>query len=95
MMLLALAQRWNFFSKNIMHITFCIKLHVTGVKFISIFFSTTFLLLPLAKLLLLLLKALTKMIAVCGPYHRLTANAYSLLAVVLYHTGDFNQVSKL
>lgn len=41
---------------------------------------------------LLLLKALSKIIAVCGPYHRLTANAYSLLAVVLYHTGDFNQV---
>ena len=41
-----------------------------------------------------LLKALSKVIAVCGPYHRLTANAYSLLAVVLYHTGDFNQVSK-
>ncbi|KAL0915483.1 hypothetical protein M5K25_015904 [Dendrobium thyrsiflorum] len=36
-------------------------------------------------------KALSKMIAVCGPYHRMTANAYSLLAVVLYHTGDFNQ----
>jgi len=33
------------------------------------------------------------MIAVCGPYHRNTACAYSLLAVVLYHTGDFNQVS--
>jgi hypothetical protein len=41
---------------------------------------------------LFLLKALSKIIAVCGPYHRLTANAYSLLAVVLYHTGDFNQV---
>lgn len=41
-----------------------------------------------------LLKALSKVIAVCGPYHRLTANAYSLLAVVLYHTGDFNQVPK-
>jgi protein TIF31 len=38
-------------------------------------------------------KALVKMIAVCGPYHRNTACAYSLLAVVLYHTGDFNQVS--
>ncbi|XP_047340599.1 protein REDUCED CHLOROPLAST COVERAGE 3 [Impatiens glandulifera] len=36
-------------------------------------------------------KALSKMIAVCGPYHRITASAYSLLAVVLYHTGDFNQ----
>lgn len=40
------------------------------------------------------LKALAKMIAVCGPYHRTTASAYSLLAVVLYHTGDFNQVTK-
>lgn len=39
------------------------------------------------------LKALAKMIAVCGPYHRTTASAYSLLAVVLYHTGDFNQVT--
>ncbi|PRQ50579.1 putative clustered mitochondria protein [Rosa chinensis] len=38
-------------------------------------------------------KALTKMIAVCGPYHRVTASAYSLLAVVLYHTGDFNQAT--
>uniref|UniRef100_A0A804MI00 Beta-ketoacyl-[acyl-carrier-protein] synthase III C-terminal domain-containing protein n=1 Tax=Zea mays TaxID=4577 RepID=A0A804MI00_MAIZE len=33
--------------------------------------------------------ALSKIIVVCGPYHRLTANAYNLLAVVLYHTGDF------
>lgn len=41
------------------------------------------------------LKALTKMIAVCGPYHRTTASAYSLLAVVLYHTGDFNQVFQM
>lgn len=39
------------------------------------------------------MKALSKMIAVCGPYHRMTANAYSLLAVVLYHTGDFDQVT--
>ncbi|XP_051147762.1 protein REDUCED CHLOROPLAST COVERAGE 3-like [Andrographis paniculata] len=38
-------------------------------------------------------KALSKMIAVCGPYHRTTASAYSLLAVVLYHTGDFNQAT--
>ncbi|KAL0319115.1 UNVERIFIED_CONTAM: protein TSS [Sesamum angustifolium] len=38
-------------------------------------------------------KALAKMIAVCGPYHRATASAYSLLAVVLYHTGDFNQAT--
>ncbi|CAA7028629.1 unnamed protein product [Microthlaspi erraticum] len=38
-------------------------------------------------------KALSKMIAVCGPYHRHTACAYSLLAVVLYHTGDFNQAT--
>ncbi|KAF9669070.1 hypothetical protein SADUNF_Sadunf14G0069500 [Salix dunnii] len=37
-------------------------------------------------------KALAKLVAVCGPYHRMTAGAYSLLAVVLYHTGDFNQV---
>ncbi|KAH9715289.1 tetratricopeptide repeat (TPR)-like superfamily protein [Citrus sinensis] len=36
-------------------------------------------------------KALARMIAVCGPYHRTAASAYSLLAVVLYHTGDFNQ----
>ncbi|PWZ13700.1 Protein TSS [Zea mays] len=39
--------------------------------------------------------ALSKIIAVCGPYHRLMANAYNLLAVVLYHTGDFNQNLKL
>ncbi|KAI3521210.1 hypothetical protein L1887_10671 [Cichorium endivia] len=38
-------------------------------------------------------KALAKMISVCGPYHRTTASAYSLLAVVLYHTGDFNQAT--
>ncbi|VVA91423.1 unnamed protein product [Arabis nemorensis] len=38
-------------------------------------------------------KALGKMIAVCGPYHKNTASAYSLLAVVLYHTGDFNQAT--
>ncbi|GLT79770.1 hypothetical protein SLA2020_512470 [Shorea laevis] len=36
-------------------------------------------------------KALAKLVAVCGPYNRMTAGAYSLLAVVLYHTGDFNQ----
>ncbi|KAJ4952325.1 hypothetical protein NE237_029157 [Protea cynaroides] len=39
-------------------------------------------------------KALAKLVAVCGPYHWMTAGAYSLLAVVLYHTGDFNQVCK-
>ncbi|XP_010241607.1 PREDICTED: protein TSS-like isoform X2 [Nelumbo nucifera] len=39
------------------------------------------------------IKALLKMIAVCGPYHRTTASAYSLLAVVLYHRGDFNQAT--
>ncbi|XP_064984997.1 protein REDUCED CHLOROPLAST COVERAGE 1-like [Musa acuminata AAA Group] len=38
-------------------------------------------------------KALAKLIAVCGPYHRMTAGAYSLLAVVLYHTGDLNQAT--
>ncbi|KAK9232314.1 hypothetical protein WN943_022560 [Citrus x changshan-huyou] len=38
-------------------------------------------------------KALARMIAVCGPYHRTTASAYSLLAVVLYHTRDFNQAT--
>ncbi|XP_073011236.1 protein REDUCED CHLOROPLAST COVERAGE 3 [Typha latifolia] len=38
-------------------------------------------------------KALSKLIAVCGPYNRMTANAYSLLAVVLYHTGDFDQAT--
>ncbi|KOM27277.1 hypothetical protein LR48_Vigan406s008700 [Vigna angularis] len=38
-------------------------------------------------------KALAKMMVVCGPYHRNTASAYSLLAVVLYHTGDFNQAT--
>lgn len=38
-------------------------------------------------------KALAKLVGVCGPYHRMTAGAYSLLAVVLYHTGDFNQAT--
>jgi len=42
-----------------------------------------------------ILKALSKLVSVCGPYHRMTAGAYSLLAVVLYHTGDFNQVCVL
>ncbi|GJV96448.1 protein TSS [Tanacetum coccineum] len=37
--------------------------------------------------------ALAKLVSVCGPYHRMTAGAYSLLAVVLYHTGDFNQAT--
>lgn len=41
---------------------------------------------------LMKIQALSKLITVCGPYHRMTAGAYSLLAVVLYHTGDFNQV---
>ncbi|KMZ74481.1 hypothetical protein ZOSMA_1285G00020 [Zostera marina] len=35
--------------------------------------------------------ALAKLIAVCGPYHRMMAGAYSLLEIVLYHTGDLNQ----
>jgi protein TIF31 len=48
-----------------------------------------------SKYVLLPFKALAKMIAVCGPYHRTTASAYSLLAVVLYHTGDFNQVTNI
>jgi archaellum biogenesis protein FlaJ (TadC family) len=39
-----------------------------------------------------MVQALAKLVAVCGPCHRMTAGAYSLLAVVLYHTGDFNQV---
>ncbi|KAJ0965710.1 hypothetical protein J5N97_026848 [Dioscorea zingiberensis] len=40
-------------------------------------------------------KALAKLVAVCGPYHRMTdcGSRYSLLAVVLYHTGDFNQAT--
>lgn len=38
---------------------------------------------------------LAKMMAVCGPYHRNTASAYSLLTVVLYHTEDFNQVKNI
>ncbi|XP_058113993.1 protein REDUCED CHLOROPLAST COVERAGE 2-like [Magnolia sinica] len=38
-------------------------------------------------------KALSKLVAVCGPHNRMTAGAYSLLAVVLYHTGDFNQAT--
>ncbi|CAJ1961296.1 unnamed protein product [Sphenostylis stenocarpa] len=38
-------------------------------------------------------KALSRLVAVCGPYNRMTAGAYSLLAVVLYHTGDFNQAT--
>ncbi|KAL2513646.1 tetratricopeptide repeat domain-containing protein [Forsythia ovata] len=37
--------------------------------------------------------ALSRLVSVCGPYHRMTAGAYSLLAVVLYHTGDFNQAT--
>ncbi|CAL5410715.1 unnamed protein product [Camellia sinensis] len=33
----------------------------------------------------------SQLVSVCGPSHRMAAGAYSLLAVVLYHTGDFNQ----
>jgi hypothetical protein len=39
------------------------------------------------------MQALSKLVSVCGPYHQMTAGAYSLLAVVLYHTSDFNQIS--
>ncbi|CAM6016929.1 unnamed protein product [Sphagnum balticum] len=38
-------------------------------------------------------KALAKLVAVCGPYHCMTAGAYSLLAVLLYHIGDLNQAT--
>ncbi|PWA34246.1 protein TSS [Artemisia annua] len=38
------------------------------------------------------LYALAKLVAICGPYHQITAGAYSLLAVVLYHTMNFNQL---
>ena len=57
------------------------------------FFSDTLLgfLQPICTFLLTM-QALAKPVAVCGPFHRMTAGAYSLLAVVLYHTGDFNQV---
>ena len=44
---------------------------------------------------LLCSQALAKLVAVCGPYHRMTAGAYSRLAVVLDHTGEFNQVHSL
>jgi protein TIF31 len=37
--------------------------------------------------------ALSKMCAVCGSHSHATANAFSLLAVVLYHTGDFLQAA--
>jgi len=37
--------------------------------------------------------ALSKMCAVCGSHHRASASAFSLLAVVLYHTGDFLQAA--
>ncbi|GAB2292652.1 Protein REDUCED CHLOROPLAST COVERAGE 2, partial [Dionaea muscipula] len=38
---------------------------------------------------------LAKLIAVCSPCHRMTAGAYNLLAIVLYHTEDFNQQKAL
>ena len=41
------------------------------------------------------LRAVAKLSAVCGAAHRLTAGALSLLAVVLYHTGDFHQAAVL
>ncbi|GKB68572.1 TSS-like protein [Tanacetum coccineum] len=41
--------------------------------------------------MVLVYKALSKLVSICGPYHRMTACAYSLLAMVLYHIGDFNQ----
>ena len=37
--------------------------------------------------------ALSKMCAVCGAHSAHAANAFSLLAVVLYHTGDFVQAA--
>ncbi|XP_020968143.1 protein TSS isoform X4 [Arachis ipaensis] len=39
------------------------------------------------------IKALVKMMAVCGTYHRITASAYNLLAVVLYQAGYGNQAT--
>nr|XP_018629401.1 protein TSS-like isoform X2 [Nicotiana tomentosiformis]XP_018629402.1 protein TSS-like isoform X2 [Nicotiana tomentosiformis] len=36
------------------------------------------------------IQALPKLVAVCGP-HQLKSGAYRILAVVLYHFGDFNQ----
>jgi hypothetical protein len=43
-------------------------------------------------MLFMMMQALAKLVAVRGPYHRMIARAYSLLAVMLYHTDDFNQV---
>ncbi|KAL1298056.1 hypothetical protein HN51_042481 [Arachis hypogaea] len=39
------------------------------------------------------IKALVKMMAVCGTYNRITASAYNLLAVVLYQAGYGNQAT--
>ena len=41
------------------------------------------------------MRAVAKLSSVCGAAHRLTAGALSLLAVVLYHTGDFHQAAVL
>eukprot|EP00898_Chlorokybus_atmophyticus_P003122 jgi/Chlat1/3810/Chrsp259S03937 len=38
-------------------------------------------------------RALAQLIGVVGRHHRVAAGAYSLLAVVLYHTGDFSQAA--
>jgi hypothetical protein len=46
----------------------------------------------LSSMLFMMMQALAKLVAVRGPYHRMIARAYSLLAVMLYHTDDFNQV---
>jgi hypothetical protein len=45
----------------------------------------------LTPMLFMMMQALAKLV-VCGPYRGMTAGAYSLLAVMIYHTVDFDQV---
>jgi protein TIF31 len=46
----------------------------------------------LTPMLFMMMQALAKLVVVCGPYRGMTAGAYSLLAVMIYHIVDFDQV---
>jgi hypothetical protein len=39
------------------------------------------------------MQALSKLVAMCGPYHQTTMGAYILLAMVLCQTSYFSQVN--
>ncbi|KAE8776083.1 protein TSS-like [Hordeum vulgare] len=64
-----------------------------GLQVLAQLFLQAFLSSPNGGGFLSLQQALANLVDVCGPYHRMTAGANILLAVVLYHTGDFNQTA--